>query len=99
MRQSMLHPNEMFEVDIKTGKAKQLTHANDEVLKQFDAPTIEKRWVTTSDNKKMLTWVILPPNFDKNKEYPTLLYCQGGPQSAVSQRSEERRVGKECRSR
>nr|WP_299204560.1 S9 family peptidase [uncultured Brumimicrobium sp.] len=85
MRQSMLHPNEMFEVDIKTGKAKQLTHANDEVLKQFDAPTIEKRWVTTSDNKKMLTWVILPPNFDKNKEYPTLLYCQGGPQSAVSQ--------------
>jgi len=85
MRQSMLHPNEMFEVDIKTGKAKQLTHANDEVLKQFDAPTIEKRWVTTTDNKKMLTWVILPPNFDENKEYPTLLYCQGGPQSAVSQ--------------
>lgn len=85
MRQSMLHPNEMFEVDVKTGKAKQLTHANDEALKQFDAPTIEKRWVTTSDDKKMLTWVILPPNFDENKEYPTLLYCQGGPQSAVSQ--------------
>lgn len=85
MRQSMLHPNEMFEVDIKSGKSKQLTHANDEALKQFDAPTIEKRWVTTTDDKKMLTWVILPPNFDENKEYPTLLYCQGGPQSAVSQ--------------
>src|SRR5690554_462925 len=85
MRQSMLHPNEMFEVDIKTGNAKQLTHANDEALKEFDAPTIEKRWVTTSDNKKMLTWVILPPDFDENKKYPTLLYCQGGPQSAVSQ--------------
>src|SRR5690554_7951526 len=47
IRQSMLHPNEMFEVDIKKGKAKQLTHANDEVLKKFDPPTIEKRWVTT----------------------------------------------------
>ncbi|PWH85499.1 S9 family peptidase [Brumimicrobium oceani] len=85
MRQSMLHPNEMFEVDIKTGAATQLTHANDEALKQFSAPTIQKRWVTTTDDKKMLTWVILPPNFDENKEYPTLLYCQGGPQSAVSQ--------------
>ncbi|RFC54413.1 S9 family peptidase [Brumimicrobium aurantiacum] len=85
MRQSMLHPNEMFEVDIKTGKAKQLTHANDEALKELSVPTIEKRWITTTDNKRMLTWVILPPNFDETKKYPTLLYCQGGPQSAVSQ--------------
>src|SRR5690349_22872333 len=51
----------------------------------------ERRWVTTSDNKKMLVWVIYPPNFDPSKKYPTLLYCQGGPQSALTQfyRSEE----------
>lgn len=85
MRQSMLMPNELFEVNIKTGETEQLTHANDEFLKEFDAPTIEKRWITTTDNKKMLTWVILPPNFDENKKYPTLLYCQGGPQAPVSQ--------------
>ena len=85
MRQSMLEPNEMFKVNIKTGEAEQLTHANNQFLEEFDVPTIEKRWITTSDNKKMLTWVILPPNFDKNKKYPTLLYCQGGPQSPVSQ--------------
>lgn len=85
LRQSMLSPNEIYEVDIKTGVAKQLTHANDELLAKFETPTIEKRWVTTSDQKEMLTWVILPPNFDENNEYPTLLYCQGGPQSAVSQ--------------
>ncbi len=47
--------------------------------------TSEKRWVTTTDGKKMLVWVILPPNFDKTKKYPTLLYCQGGPQSALTQ--------------
>ncbi|MEE1098413.1 MAG: alpha/beta fold hydrolase, partial [Alistipes sp.] len=46
---------------------------------------VQKRWVTTTDGKKMLTWVILPPDFDANKKYPTLLYCQGGPQSVVSQ--------------
>jgi dipeptidyl aminopeptidase/acylaminoacyl peptidase len=46
---------------------------------------VEKRWITTTDNKKMLTWVIYPPNFDPEKKYPTLLYCQGGPQSMVSQ--------------
>lgn len=85
MRQSMLTPNELFEVGIKTGKEEQLTHANDKFLEDFDAPTIEKRWITTSDNKKMLTWVVLPPNFDKNKKYPALLYCQGGPQAPVSQ--------------
>lgn len=85
MRQSMLTPNELFKVDIKSGKAEQLTHANDEFLKGFDAPTIEKRWINTTDNKKMLTWVILPPNFDENKKYPALLYCQGGPQAPVSQ--------------
>ena len=85
MRQSMLYPNEIYEVDIKTGKATQLTHANDEFLAQFEEPRIEKRWVTTSDKKKMLTWVVLPPNFSEENKYPTLLYCQGGPQSAVSQ--------------
>jgi dipeptidyl aminopeptidase/acylaminoacyl peptidase len=46
---------------------------------------VEARWIPTTDGKKMLTWVILPPNFDENKRYPALLYCQGGPQSAVSQ--------------
>ncbi|HTO37640.1 MAG TPA: S9 family peptidase [Brumimicrobium sp.] len=85
MRQSMLYPNEIYEVDIKTGKATQLTHANDEFLAQFEEPRIEKRWVTTSDKKKMLTWVVFPPNFSEENKYPTLLYCQGGPQSAVSQ--------------
>lgn len=33
----------------------------------------------------MLVWVIYPPGFDASKKYPTLLYCQGGPQSPISQ--------------
>ncbi len=48
-------------------------------------PTVEKRWITTTDNKQMLTWVIYPPHFDKSKKYPALLYCEGGPQSPLSQ--------------
>lgn len=84
-RQSMLVPNDLYLVNLKNGEAEQITDVNDEILNELSKPTIEKRWVKTTDNKKMLTWVILPPNFDENKKYPTLLYCQGGPQSAVSQ--------------
>lgn len=85
MRQSMLHPNELFDVDIKSGKAEELTDENGAYLSEYGRPQIEKRWVKTTDGKNMLTWVILPPDFDENKKYPALLYCQGGPQSAVSQ--------------
>ncbi|MCB0478320.1 MAG: S9 family peptidase, partial [Crocinitomicaceae bacterium] len=82
---TMNHPNEIFKVDIKKGEETQLSHVNKEIYEKIKTSKIEKRWITTSDNKKMLTWVIYPPDFDPNKKYPTLLYCQGGPQSAVSQ--------------
>ena len=84
-RQDMNHATELFKVDIKTGKASQLTYLNDAVYANINMSQVERRMVKTSDGKDMLTWVIYPPNFDKTKKYPTLLYCQGGPQSAVSQ--------------
>ncbi len=64
----------------------QITFANQEIYDNVDMGQVRERWVTTSDGKQMLVWVTLPPNFDPNKQYPTLLYCQGGPQSVVSQR-------------
>ena len=85
VRQSMLVPNDLYEVKIKNGDTEQVTTINADILNNLQKPTIEKRWVSTTDNKKMLTWVILPPGFDETKKYPALLYCQGGPQSAVSQ--------------
>ncbi|MCR4582863.1 MAG: prolyl oligopeptidase family serine peptidase, partial [Prevotella sp.] len=63
----------------------QLTQENAQILKQLDTPSVEKRWVTTTDGQQMLYWVVLPPNFDATKKYPTLLFCEGGPQSPVSQ--------------
>lgn len=85
VRQSMLVPNDIYRISKKDGEVEQLTDVNAEVLNTLPKPTLEKRWITTSDNKKMLTWVLLPPNFNRNKKYPALLYCQGGPQGAVSQ--------------
>lgn len=76
---------EVFSYDLKKKSWKQITHVNDEAYSKLAKCTSEKRWVTTTDGKKMLVWVILPPNFDKTKKYPTLLYCQGGPQSALTQ--------------
>ena len=63
----------------------QLTFENKHILDQLDKPKVQQRWVKTSDGKEMLTWIILPPNFDETKKYPTLLFCEGGPQSPVSQ--------------
>jgi len=62
-----------------------LTNANTELIKTLKMPKAEERWVETTDGKKMLVWMVYPPDFDPAKKYPALLYCQGGPQSQVSQ--------------
>ena len=84
-RTDMNHAKEIFSYDSKKKTWEQLTKVNDKTYSELSLPTYEKRYVTTTDGKKMLVWVILPPNFDKTKKYPTLLYCQGGPQSALTQ--------------
>ena len=68
-----------------SAKVEQITHENEHILSQLGKPKVQQRWVNTTDGKQMLYWVILPPNFDENKKYPTLLFCEGGPQSPVSQ--------------
>ena len=83
MRHSFLYPNEIFSVTDNVATA--LTDVNKDILGQIDAPMMEKVLVPTTDGKEMTTWVIYPPKFDKTKKYPALLYCQGGPQQAVSQ--------------
>lgn len=84
-KQSMNHPTDIYAVDIKSGKETQLTDVNKEVYDNLELGKIERRWVETTDGEQELVWVIYPPGFDENKKYPALLYCQGGPQSAVSQ--------------
>lgn len=84
-RSDMNHANEIFSYDLKKKSWKQLTNINTETYSKLSLPTVEKRMVKTTDGKEMLVWVILPPNFDKTKKYPAVLYCQGGPQGALSQ--------------
>lgn len=84
-RQSYIEPTDLYLVDVKTGAAKQLTAENKSTLDGLAPISVEKRWVKTTDGGNMLVWVVLPPNFDKTKKYPALLFCQGGPQSPVSQ--------------
>lgn len=89
MRQSMAVPTDIYSVtpgkDVKKTKIEQLTTENKQILDQLALGKIQQRWVKTSDGKDMLVWIILPSNFDPNKKYPTLLFCEGGPQSPVSQ--------------
>ena len=76
---------EFFGVDPADGTLTQLSAINKPVYDNIRMGEVQKRWVKTTDGKQMLTWVILPPDFDPDKKYPILLYCQGGPQSVVSQ--------------
>lgn len=84
-RQSISLPTDIYDVSLKDGKETQITKENETLLSKLSPITVEKRWIKTTDGGNMLVWVVLPPNFDKTKKYPALLYCQGGPQSTVSQ--------------
>ena len=84
-RTDMNHAAEIFSYNLKKNSWKQLSNVNTATYKSLALSKTERRYVTTTDGKKMLVWVILPPNFDASKKYPTLLYCQGGPQSPLTQ--------------
>ncbi|MES2655231.1 MAG: S9 family peptidase [Bacteroidota bacterium] len=84
-RMDISTPSELYTLELKTQKETQLTFANQSILNDTKMGKVEKRMVKTSDGKDLLSWVIYPPDFDATKKYPTLLYCQGGPQSALTQ--------------
>ncbi|TRX37073.1 S9 family peptidase [Flavobacterium restrictum] len=84
-RTDMNHAGEIFSYNPKKNTWKQLSNINTATYNTLTLSKTERRYITTTDGKKMLVWVILPPNFDANKKYPTLLFCQGGPQSPLTQ--------------
>lgn len=84
-RHSYEVPDDLYNVSLKNGEARAITAENKAILDRLSPITCEKRWMETTDGGRMLTWIVFPPNFDKNKKYPAILYCQGGPQNTVSQ--------------
>ena len=93
-RHDHFHPADLYLVSIPTeapsgavGGAiiSQLTHENDHILSQLAPGSEEIRWCKTTDGLDLHYWVVKPPHFDPAKKYPTLLFCEGGPQSPVSQ--------------
>ena len=88
-RQSLSTPTDIYMVtpgkSIEKTKIEQLSFENKHILDQLTFGKMQQRWVTTSDGKQMLVWVMLPANYEEGKKYPTLLFCEGGPQSPVSQ--------------
>ena len=84
-RHSMREPDDLYMLNLNSDELTQLTRVNNDILSNLTMGEVVPRWQTTTDGKQMLTWIIYPPHFDPNKKYPTLLYCEGGPQSPVSQ--------------
>jgi len=87
-RHSISAPDDLYVLTMVKKKgmvAKQLTSENKDILDKLSMGEVKERWVNTTDGKQELCWVIYPPHFDPSKKYPALLFCEGGPQSPVSQ--------------
>ena len=88
-RQSLSTPTDIYRVTPPVKKQataiQQLTFENKHILDQLKLGKMQQYWVPTTDGKKELVWVMLPANYEEGKKYPTLLFCEGGPQSPVSQ--------------
>ncbi len=88
-RQSMSAPTDIYVVtpgkEAKKTKIQAITSENKQILDQLHLGKVQQRWTKTTDGKDLMYWVMLPSDFDENKKYPTLLFCEGGPQSPVSQ--------------
>ena len=87
-RHDYFHPADLYQVRVigdSVAESSRLTAENDHILSQLASGSCEPRWCKTTDNQQLLYWVIKPPHFDSSKKYPTLLFCEGGPQSPVSQ--------------
>ncbi|MFV0483689.1 MAG: alpha/beta fold hydrolase [Bacteroidales bacterium] len=85
LKMSMSQPAEVVVVDKNSGEAKNVSQINASLLSQLKMGDVKERIVKTTDGKDMQVWVVYPPDFDPNKKYPALLYCQGGPQGTISQ--------------
>ena len=82
---SLLRPAEIVTVDIASGEFKEITSENADILAQLKTPTVKERWMTTTDGKQMLVWLLYPADFDESKVYPAIMMCTGGPQGALDQ--------------
>ncbi|MBI2258509.1 MAG: S9 family peptidase [Flavobacteriia bacterium] len=85
LRQSFIQPTDIVDISLKSLRERNLSSINRDLLDNIELPSFQERWVETSDGKKMHVWMIFPPNFNQNKKYPSILFCNGGPQSMVSQ--------------
>jgi dipeptidyl aminopeptidase/acylaminoacyl peptidase len=85
-KESMTEPTDIYSIDLASLEQTRLTAVNKELMENVKGITVTQRWVEAKDGKMIHTWVILPPDFDENKKYPMITYCQGGPQSMIGQR-------------
>ena len=85
IRMTIQQPDEIFSIDPSNGEITEISFINKDLFSQITLGRVKERWTKTTDGKMMKSWVIFPPHFDSLKSYPTLLFCEGGPQNATSQ--------------
>lgn len=84
-KNSMSMAPEVSKVDIATGEVKQLSFINKSIYESIRMGKTDEKYIKTKDNQDLQMWIVYPPDFDPSKKYPALLFCEGGPQSALTQ--------------
>ncbi|OHS98109.1 peptidase [Tritrichomonas foetus] len=84
IRSSNLSPQDIVSIDPQTKQIIQITFENKEIMDQIELGKVEERLVDSHDGKKIHCYVFYPPNFDKSKKYPGILFCSGGPEGMIS---------------
>ena len=72
---------------VERGRQRVLTRLNDDVLARRELGTTEEFWWTSSfDERPIQGWVVKPPGFDPDRQYPLLIENHGGPISNYGER-------------
>ena len=82
---SMSMAPEIAAVDMTTGNITQLTFINKPIYGSIKMGKVAEKYIKTKDDMDLQMWIVFPPDFDPEKKYPALLFCNGGPQSSLDQ--------------
>ena len=73
-------PEEIYSLDLKTGKVERLTNINLPKLRDVEMNPLEAFWFKGARGDRVEGFVVKPPFFDPKKKYPTIMLIHGGPQ-------------------
>jgi dipeptidyl aminopeptidase/acylaminoacyl peptidase len=81
-RQEAQSPTELFLLDRSGEVERQLTDTNAGLLSELALQPVEPFWFEGAEGDRVQGFLVKPPDFDPEREWPVLFLVHGGPQGA-----------------